>query len=71
MNNPNKIDSFYEIFQSSRCKTAMLVITCLVFFGIVLMELFKGASPFMQFLAISVMGFWTGRATKPTPDEPK
>lgn len=64
-NNPNKIDNFYEMFNSSRCKTALLIISCMIFTAIMITEMIGQTSPFLQYLAISVLGFWTGRATKP------
>lgn len=68
MNDPTKIDTFYEIFNASRCKTAMLIISCLIFLAVIIAELTSGSSQFLQFLAISILGFWTGRSTKANKD---
>ena len=64
MKNTKIVDTFWENFNASRCKTAMLAISVLVFFGVVLMELMGGSNLFMQYLAVSILGYWTGRTTK-------
>lgn len=57
-------NDFLEFLQRPRCKTAMLCITILIFFTIMIQEIRGGSSTFMQTTAISLITFWAGRASK-------
>ncbi|MFA6897775.1 MAG: hypothetical protein WCQ96_05870, partial [Patescibacteria group bacterium] len=59
-----QIDSFWETFNSSRCKTAMLLITILVFLGVVVAEVLGTSSAFLHECAIIILGYWSGRSSK-------
>lgn len=64
MKGTNQIDSFWETFNSSRCKTAMLIITILVFLGVVAAEVTGEGSAFLRECAIIILGYWSGRSSK-------
>ncbi len=58
------IDTFWENFNMSRCKTAMLVIAILITSGLVYCECFGDSSMVLIMAFFAVQGFWAGRATK-------
>ena len=58
------IDTFWENFNASRCKTAMLGISLMVTLGLVFTECVDKSSEILTMAFFSVMGFWTGRSTK-------
>lgn len=64
MEGNNQIDTFWEAYNSSRCKTAMLVISLLVFAGVVISEVIGTPSELLKTLAIVIVGYWTGRTSK-------
>lgn len=64
MDQTNAVDSFWETFNTSRCKTAMLLITVLVFLGVVVAELMGNNSIFLQQCAVIIVGYWSGRSSK-------
>ena len=63
-NNPYKIDTFWEVFHSSRCKTAMLVISVIVTIGLVIAEILGTPNPTLHQGFIIIMGYWMGRTSK-------
>lgn len=63
-NDPRNIDTFYEFFNASRCKTAMLVITMIIFLGIVIGEVRGIHSEPLSLMGIGIIGYWSGRTTK-------
>ena len=58
------IDTFWENFNASRCKTAMLGISLLITSGLVFVECRQASSEVLTMAFFAVMGFWTGRSTK-------
>lgn len=62
--NKNNIDTFWENFNSSRCKTAMLVISLLITLGLVFTECSGRSSEVLVMAFFTVIGFWSGRTTK-------
>lgn len=64
-----QIDTFWEVFNCSRCKTAMLVITMIIFLGVTYAEMTGTNSSFLQQVAIIVIGYWTGRSSKAKENE--
>lgn len=58
------IDSFWESFNSSRCKTALLIISVMltIIYGIAIL-LGKDTDDLTIAMTI-VLGFWTGRSSK-------
>lgn len=64
MNDPKKIDTFWEVYNSSRCKTAMLAISIIVFLAVAASEVLGHRSELLSTLAILIIGYWTGRTSK-------
>lgn len=60
----NKQSSFWKAYNSSRCKTAMLIISLIVFTGVVASELLGHPSDFLKDTAVIIVGYWAGRSTK-------
>lgn len=60
----NNIDSFWESWNASRCKTAMLIISSLVTLGFVIAEALGHPSAPLQSGFILVVGYWAGRTSK-------
>lgn len=69
MKKNNNIDTFWEVFNCSRCKTAMLIITLIIFLGVTYAEMTGKGSSFLQQVAIIVIGYWTGRSSKAKENE--
>ena len=63
-NNPNKIDTFWEAFNSSKCKTAMLIISIIMTIGFVANELIGNNNPTLHSCFIVIIGYWMGRTSK-------
>jgi len=61
---PNTIDTFWEAFNESRCKTAMLVISVIVTAGVVISEIAGTSSPALQTALVLILGYWAGRTSK-------
>ncbi|MCK4555211.1 MAG: hypothetical protein KAT83_01265 [Candidatus Aenigmarchaeota archaeon] len=59
-----EIDTFWEVFNAKRCKTAMLVLSILVILFLGAIELSNKQSAIFEYLAILSFGFWSGRMTK-------
>lgn len=53
-----------EFLQQPRCKTAMLIMTVIIFIALAASEMAGHTSPTLQYLAVSCFSFWAGRATK-------
>lgn len=62
--NYNLTDRFFEAFNSSRCKTAMLAISILLIFGYVLAILFQTPSGELKTVVVIVIGYWIGKTAK-------
>lgn len=58
------VDSFWEAFNSSRCKTAMLVITIMLTLMFGISVLFNRPNEELTVFMGIALGFWTGRSTK-------
>ena len=58
------IDTFWENFNMSRCKTAMLGISLMITAGLVFTECLNKSSEVLTMAFFTVIGFWTGRSTK-------
>jgi len=69
MEKNDAVDTFWETFNTSRCKTAMLVITTIVFLGVVVAELLGNSSTFLQQCAVIIVGYWSGRSSKAKENE--
>jgi hypothetical protein len=63
-NNPHKIDTFWEVFNSSKCKTAMLIISILLTAGFVISEVIGNNNPTLHSCFIVIVGYWMGRTSK-------
>lgn len=63
-NNPLKIDTFWEVFNSSKCKTAMLIISILLTAGFVISEVIGNNNPTLHSCFIVIVGYWMGRTSK-------
>ena len=63
-NNPYKIDTFWEVFHTSRCKTAMLIISIIITTGLVITEIIGTPNPTLHQSFIIVIGYWMGRTSK-------
>ena len=62
--NDSSIDTFWEAYNSSRCKTAMLVISVIITIGFVIGELLDIGNASMQSCFIIIIGYWMGRTSK-------
>lgn len=62
-NNPYKIDTFWEAYNSSRCKTAMLIISILLIAGFIAAELCSIETKISTYIII-ILGYWMGRTSK-------
>jgi len=62
-NNPNKIDTFWEAYNTSRCKTAMLIISILLIAGFIIAELCSIDTKISTYIII-ILGYWMGRTSK-------
>ena len=60
----NLTDRFFEAFNSSRCKTAMLAISILLIFGYILAILLQVPSEELKTIVIVVIGYWIGKTAK-------
>ena len=63
-NNPNKIDTFWEVFNSSKCKTAMLILSIILTLGFVISECIGNNNPTLHSCFIVIIGYWMGRTSK-------
>lgn len=63
-NNPLKIDTFWEVFNSSKCKTAMLIISIILTAGFVASEVLGNNNPTLHSCFIVIVGYWMGRTSK-------
>lgn len=59
-----EIDTFWEAFASSKCKTAMLMITFLICLGFVISEILARPSEPLRAALIVLIGYWSGRTSK-------
>lgn len=57
-------NDFLEFLQQPRCKTALMVMTVIIFLAMAIAELVGRPSLILQNLAVTAFGFWAGRATK-------
>lgn len=58
------IDSFWENFNMSRCKTAMLAISIVITLALAYTECAQVSSETLTMAFFVVIGYWTGRTTK-------
>lgn len=58
------VDTFWENFNASRCKTAMLILSFIIILAFSLCEIFGNSSVPLYVLSGVVFGFWTGRHSK-------
>lgn len=58
------VDTFWENFNMSRCKTAMLGISLMITAGLVFTECSGRSSEVLVMAFFTVIGFWSGRTTK-------
>ncbi len=57
-------DSFWETFNSSRCKTAMLLISLVVVFVWGISVLMQIPNEELTVIVMGIVGFWSGRSSK-------
>ena len=60
----NLTDRFFEAFNSSRCKTAMLAISILLVVGYIMTVLIQVPSEELKTIVIVVIGYWIGKTAK-------
>lgn len=60
----NEIDTFWECFNESRCKTAMLIISIIITLAFVISELFGIQSIEIKTMMLIIIGYWIGRTSK-------
>ena len=58
------VDTFWENFNMSRCKTAMLIISIIITLTFAIAELGQLPNNTLQIAFFVVIGYWTGRTTK-------
>lgn len=58
------VDTFWESFNSSRCKTAMLLISVLFTVGYIYTVIAQIPNEEMTVLMMGIIGFWSGRSSK-------
>lgn len=63
-NNPYKIDNFWEAYNSSRCKTAMLIISIIIIAGFAICEVLGNSNPTLYNCFVIIIGYWMGRTSK-------
>ncbi len=59
-----KIDSFWEAFNASRCKTAMLLISIIIALAFAGSQLLQVESQELNAAIIIIIGYWAGRTSK-------
>lgn len=64
LGNAGAVDTFWETFNSSRCKTAMLVISVLftLIYGYTIVKGIENEQ--LALIMIGIIGFWSGRGSK-------
>ncbi len=60
----SSIDTFWEAYNASRCKTAMLVFSVIAFLGYVVSVLLEKKSDDLHLIVLALLGYWMGRASK-------
>ncbi len=60
----NRIDTFWEAFNSSRCKVAMLCISIIVTLAYAITILFQLPNEDLTVIVMGIIGFWSGRSSK-------
>lgn len=56
--------TFWEIYNSSRCKTTMMVISIIVTIAFALTEIFQVPNEDLKVVMVGIIGYWAGRTTK-------
>ena len=69
-NKTDTVDTFWEAYNTSRCKTAMLIISVLVVIGFVVSEIY-GLQNNLYACFIIITGYWMGRTSKAKDNEIK
>jgi hypothetical protein len=62
--NMNLDDNFFKAFNTSRCKTAMLIITFFVMLAFLVTESLAIPNTDLHTLVIIIIGYWAGRTSK-------
>lgn len=57
-------DNFWDAFNSSRCKTAMLVLSIILVIGYVITIFIQVPSEELKTIVIIVIGYWIGKTAK-------
>ncbi|MCK4454517.1 hypothetical protein KAU51_04245 [Candidatus Parcubacteria bacterium] len=60
----NLTDRFFEAFNSSRCKTAMLALSIILVLGYVVTIFIQVPSEELKTIVIIVIGYWIGKTAK-------
>ncbi len=58
------IDTFWENWNLSRCKTAMLVISVIIVLSMAICEITGNGSDALETAFYVIIGYWTGRTSK-------
>ena len=60
----NLTDRFFEAFNSSRCKTAMLALSIILVLGYVVTIFLQVPNEELKTIVIIVIGYWIGKTAK-------
>ena len=60
----NLTDRFFEAFNSSRCKTAMLAISIILVIGYIITIFLQVPSEELKTIVVIVIGYWIGKTAK-------
>ena len=58
------MSNFWTIYNSSRCKTTMTIISIIIVLALSITEITQNPSPRIWEAFLIVMGYWVGRGTK-------
>ena len=60
--------NFWKVYNSSRCKTTMSILSLIIVLALCITEVFQAPSPRIWEAFLIVMGYWVGRGTKVRDD---
>ena len=58
------MNNFWKIYNSSRCKTQMSILSIILVLALAITEIAQCPSPRLWEAFLIVMGYWIGRGTK-------
>ena len=59
-----EIDNIWGIVGDPKCKTAMLILTMMVFFAALYAEVSGGGTETLKLWGFTIIAYWTGRTSK-------